>query len=165
MHGSTIFVRSLVRVGCSLPGGFSVSSRYLEQQATFRWCGTFFRATCLNFLRFASVISTSAIVPIAKVQCQLVSVLTHLGRSCPWSVVLVSNVAVSWKLRSCLVAGGKVELSWKSDEVPIRYVDIEVSVTPYWLSSSLQDLKQRAGPIRYTDVVASGTRYWLSCSL
>lgn len=68
MHGSSILIDDGFRGGCSLPLGFN------EQQATFLWCCTFFRATCLVLLRldFASL-------PWAKDQCQLVWVLYTLG--------------------------------------------------------------------------------------
>ena len=42
--------------------------------------------------------SLQRMAPIAKVQCQLVSVLTHSGRSSPWSIVSASLAGASRRL-------------------------------------------------------------------
>ena len=133
-----------------------------EQQATFRRCGTFFRATCRNSLPMRC--SESA--PIARVQCQLGSVLTHSGRSSPWSVVLVSLEGAFLGL--VIVLGGgdlsRDDLE-KSDEV--RFVtptsERQAGDSGCPRRSEIESCEQGRFVTPRSD--ASVTRYWLSCSL
>lgn len=102
-----------LRGGCSLPGGFC-DWGVTEQQATFRRCGAFFRATCLihpSVCNRERILKRWFSVNLSRHSHTWVGLF--LGRSFRW----LSRYRVESSCVVCVVACWGVRYLMKSDEV------------------------------------------------